>query len=259
MDRFNAYLNSLEPGQRAMVIGAIYVVFLGLFGMLMVSASKEESATPQTTTTTTSMVVSTDSIETITTTTEATTTTTEITSTTSSTVTTTTVAGGPVLELRPTGIGESTFGDPVDAVVAALNSYLGPADEDTGWVASSSLGACIGDNVRLVTWGAVQLFFTDGSTDWGTQGVRHFASWSYSPEIGSDKYPAATSQGISLGSTVKDLVMAFGPTVVVNTDEMLGPIFRLNTGGAGFIEGSLTSTLTTGEIVTMYSGNSCMG
>jgi hypothetical protein len=142
------------------------------------------------------------------------------------------------LVLRASGLGTSLFGGEPDGVIRYVTSIVGGPTRDTGWVAPASINApCPGSEVRFVDWGDLSLFFTDDSP--AASGVRHFASYTYGPPSGAAAVPAglATTGGITIGSTVRDLQIAHPDAIVNPEDEISGPSFLIAEGLFGFLTG----------------------
>jgi hypothetical protein len=172
---------------------------------------------------------------------DATTTTVSTTSTTTASTTSTTSTTVPTaaeLILRNDSLGTALFGTDPDGVVRYVSSIIGDPTADTGWVDPISLGApCPGSEVRFVTWGDLVLFFTDDSPV--SRGTRHFASYAYGPPFAAEIEPLGllTSAGISVGSTVRDLLVAHPEAIVNPEDELTGPSFQIAEGLFGFLTG----------------------
>ncbi|MEY4224226.1 MAG: hypothetical protein RIS33_1160 [Actinomycetota bacterium] len=177
----------------------------------------------------------------------------ESTTTTSIASTTTTVVPGLELVLRSDGIGDARFGVEPDGVIGYVKAILGAPDRDTGWTDSfSEFGTCPGTEVRAVEWANLRLLFGDES-DFNS-GRRHFYAWQYGPPIDSEIGPLgpATDGGITVGSTVRDIVKVY-PDVEIYNDEIFGPGFE--------IEATLTGTLSddapNGLVLALYGGTAC--
>lgn len=165
-------------------------------------------------------------------------------SSTSSTSTTSTVAPVVGLELSSTGLGDALFGAGVDGVLAYVESILGEPTSDTGWVDPVVTGsACMGNEVRLVTWHDLSLFFSDESLE--ATGFRHFASFTYGPAAGAELVPNGlrtvladgVSAGVAVGDSVRALLEAHPGTLLAPEDEMSGPSFFIEEGLTGFLTG----------------------
>ncbi|MBU3690295.1 MAG: hypothetical protein B7C54_10975 [Acidimicrobiales bacterium mtb01] len=177
----------------------------------------------------------------------------EATTTTSIASTTTTVVPGLELILRSDGIGDARFGVEPNGVVEYVKAILGAPDRDTGWIDSlSEFGSCPGTEVRAVEWANLRLLFGDESNF--NSGRRHFYGWQYGPPIDSEIAPLgpATDGGITVGSTVRDIVKVY-PDVELYNDELFGPGFE--------IEATLTGTLSddapSGLVLALYGGTAC--
>ena len=173
--------------------------------------------------------------------------------TTSINSTTTTLVPGLELVLRSDGIGDARFGVEPDGVIGYVKAILGAPDRDTGWIDSfSEFGSCPGTEVRAVEWANLRLLFGDQS-DFNT-GRRHFYGWQYGPPVDSKIGPLgpATDGGITVGSTVRDIVKVY-PDVEIYNDEIFGPGFE--------IEATLTGTLSddapSGLVLALYGGTAC--
>jgi len=173
--------------------------------------------------------------------------------TTSINSTTTTLVPGLELVLRSDGIGDARFGVEPDGVIGYVKAILGAPDRDTGWIdAFSEFGSCPGTEVRAVEWANLRLLFGDQS-EFNTA-RRHFYGWQYGPPIDSEIGPLgpATDGGITVGSTVRDIVKVY-PDVEIYNDEIVGPGFE--------IEATLTGTLSddapSGLVLALYGGTAC--
>lgn len=169
--------------------------------------------------------------------------------------TTTTV---PTLELRPEGLGDLTFGDDAELAVRVLSQTLGPPTSDTGWQYQLEVyGTCIGTEVRFVQWGSLQIFLTDGPSEWAPAGVRHIAHWAESIELGTPLIRAETKEGVSVGSQVDEIIGAYGTEAEITDDPLYGPIFMLDTSGAGFLLGALTGLSSSDTLISLSAGFAC--
>ncbi len=171
---------------------------------------------------------------------------------------TTTTTEPPNLVLRPDGLGELTFGDDAELAILTLGELLGSPDEDTGWVnQAEAYGVCIGTEVRFVRWGSLQIFLTDGPSDWAPAGVRHIAHYADSSFLGESLIPSNTAEGIGQGSTVDDIIGAYGVAASIEDDPLFGPTFTLDTAGAGFLIGSLTGIQSGDRLQSLSAGFAC--
>lgn len=141
------------------------------------------------------------------------------------------------LELSDSGIGGAQFGAEPDGVVTYMSSFLGEPTSDTGYVDPFTIGACSGTELRLVSWSALTLTFGDVSRV--VQGQRHFYAYSYGLEGQPDSPPLglATAEGITVGSPLPDVLLAF-PNMVINpADEFTPPNFFVNDDFRGYLTG----------------------
>jgi hypothetical protein len=182
--------------------------------------------------------------------------TTSTTSTTTTTVppsTTTTVPAGSALVLRDNGLGSAAFGADPDGVIDYVSSIVGKPTVDSGWIDPLSLGACPGTEIRTVTYGDLQLFFSDESTV--ASGRRHFFSYVYGPPFGATINPAglATDAGISVGSAVLELRNTYPAAEVFPGDATSPATFSITAG----LTGLLTAAEDTGTITEVQGGFGC--
>jgi hypothetical protein len=203
------------------------------------------------TTTTTAPTTTTTSTTTTSTTTTTTTTTT---STTTPAPTTTVDPAVAALVLSPDGIGSATFGAAPAGVIGFVSSFLGEPTGDTGWIDPLSIGPCLGEQLRLVTWGALTLEFGDVSSV--AQDRRHFYAYSYGidGEIGVEPVGLVTDRGITTGTRVVDLVAAH-PDVILNPeDDFIAANFYVSDDLRGLMTG-----LADDDVVTVVAGGQGCG
>lgn len=249
----------LTPTQRG-ILGALTaaVVITGLVLAVLLAfpgdstdpiAGPGTTAAPQPTTTTTVLGSTTTTVP------ETTTTTTATTTTTLEETTTTTVPESFVL--RPDGIDLVFFGADAEDTIEALVDRLDEPDDDTGWVSQFDEydGLCVGTLVRFVTWGELELFFSDGPSLWADEGVEHFASYHVGGEDDRARYE--TSSGIGVGSTVADVIAAYGDRASTYDHPIYGPIFEWDAPGDGYLFGTLTGLGDDDVITTITGGFSC--
>ena len=151
--------------------------------------------------------------------------------------------------LQTDGLGAVSFGADPDGVITFVTSFLGGATADTGWVDPFTIGACGGTQLRQVTWGDLQLEFGDVSAI--TEGRPHFYAYYYGKEGQSSATPAGleTDAGISVGSTVAQLLQAY-PAVQLRTgDEFVNDSFFVNDNLTGRLSG-----LADPDVVQMVIG-----
>jgi hypothetical protein len=136
--------------------------------------------------------------------------------------------------LSSDGLGLVSIGDPMEEALSALTSLLGPPSIDrvheapwgeavTCWTATGTI--CL-DYLRVVTWEAsgLRALFSDwtisatDSDDWeplpappNLRGYRY--------QGGTDELVLSTENGVTIGSTVDELVEAYGNSVRFSNDE----------------------------------------
>ncbi len=209
-------------------------------------------------TATTRPTTGTTTTEATTTTTQATTTTEATTTTTEATTTTTVVDPTAVLVLEPDGLGDIPFGTGAEETIARLRELLGDPDEDSGWISSFSVfGTCPGTEVRMARWQTLEVFFSDGPTDWAPAGVRHFFSYSNSALIDAPLLDLATREGLRVGSTVADVRAFYGDGAVVSGDPYFEAQFINDVPGAGFMWGLLSGPDPTDVVQSIQGGVGC--
>ena len=170
-----------------------------------------------------------------------------------STTTSTTVAPAAALVLRDDGLGDALFGADAEGVIQYITSILGVPTDDSGWADPfESFGICPGNEVRGVTWGDLQLLFSDESVV--LKGRRHFFNYVYGPPAGTSILPAgmSTANGVGIGSSVAELRVAY-PNVQVYPEDIYGPYFVVNDDLIGF----LTGVSDNDEIISFIGGNGC--
>ena len=106
--------------------------------------------------------------------------------------------------------------------------------------------------VRGVTWGDLQLLFSDDSVV--VSGRRHFFNYVYGPPSAATIVPEGlhTADGIGIGSTVADLRRQY-PGVQVYPEEIYGPYFVVNENFSGFLTGVTDSD----TVISFIGGIGC--
>ncbi len=247
----------LTPTQRGIlgVLGSA-VAITGL-GLAVLVALPGDSPDPISETTDAAPSTAPPVVEAPTTTLAETTTTTMDTTTTTLEETTTTTMPLETFVVRPDGIDLVFFGNDAEETIDTFIDRLDEPDDDTGWVDQFTEydGLCVGTLVRFVTWGELELFFTDGPSLWADAGVEHFASY----HIGADDDLAIyeTSAGIGIGSTIADARRAYGDQASTSNDPIYGPIFEWDPPGDGYLFGTLTGLDNDDVITSITGGFSC--
>lgn len=165
-----------------------------------------------------------------------------------------TTAAAADARLRRDGFGTVAFGTEAEASIAALTAELGPPTSDTGWVAPIEIGTCPGTQVRLVSWGVLDLLFGDESVF--ASGSAHFFGWSYGDvaELGGEPVGLRSPEGIGLGATLPELRAAYAQVVVTPGEEgLVEPTFFVDEA----LRGTLTSDGDDGTVTVMTGGPYC--
>jgi hypothetical protein len=151
--------------------------------------------------------------------------------------------------LQNDGLGVVSFGADPDGVITFVTSFLGGATADTGWVDPFTIGACGGTQIRQVSWGDLQLEFGDVSDV--VEGRPHFYAYYYGREGSSTATPGGleTNEGISVGSTVAQLLQAYPGAQLLSGNEFVNDSFSVNDNLRGRLSG-----LTDVDVVQMVIG-----
>ncbi len=151
--------------------------------------------------------------------------------------------------LETDGLGAVSFGADPDGVITFVTSFLGAATADTGWVDPFTVGACGGTQLRQVSWGDLQLEFGDVSGI--AEGRPHFYAYYYGKEGASTASPSGleTPDGITVGSTVAQLLRAYPGVQLRLGDEFMNDSFFVNDNLTGRLSG-----LADSDVVQMVIG-----
>lgn len=196
-----------------------------------------------------------------TTTTEATTTTTTVAPTTTTLPALTIIPSGqPIalsqLRLGAFGLDPFSFGDDYNTVLSRLGASLDEAsDVGRPGVSSGEFGTCPGDIIQTVRWGRLVVIGAENDA-----GVMSLAGYRLDSTYDTFRYPGIrTISGVGIGDRINDLEAAYSRVSYLN-DESVGLVFQVRGGdGSLLIWGPVTSSEATGEIVGIYSSNSCVG
>lgn len=252
----------LTPTQRG-ILGfltiAVVVAGLALAAVTAFSDDSDDGATATTSTTSTTVVA--DSTTTTTAPQTTTTTapqTTAVPETTTTTEETTTTEPLESFVIRPDGIDLTFFGADAEDTVDEFTDRLGDPDDDTGWVDQFEEydGLCVGTLVRFVTWGELELFFSDGPSVWAPEGVEHFASYTVLGPEPDAEY--VTSVGVGVDSTVSEVAAAYGDGATIYEHPIYEAIFEHDPPGDGYLFGTLTG-LDDDDVVTAITGGFACG
>jgi len=271
-----------EPPRRRLSGGAIaMVVLLGLIaavGIALVAFDDgDDSSNTLTDETTTTVVATTTEAPTTTVDPNATTTTVDPnattttvdpdeTTTTSSTTTTeppstttTPVAVGTpgVVTLVETGLQLEggalvLFGQSEESAFTALTDALGDPDTDSGLEESAF---CFGARNRFVTWGELEVVFTEEELD---TGEARFTQWYASGH--EDPEGLVTLGGVGVSATVGFLEVTLGGSlqlVAAIPDDPGGLFAATNPGSGGLLNGTTSTRDPEGVVTSLWAGDSC--
>jgi len=151
------------------------------------------------------------------------------------------------------GIGTAGFGADPDGVISYITSFLGEPSNDTGWIDPLSIGACPGNELRLVSWGVLTLLFGDVSNV--LQGRRHFVAYTYGVEgeVGAAPVGLVTTRDVTVGSRVVDVVAAYPAATLNPEDDFTAAFFYVNDNLRGF----LTSVTDDATVTVILGGMNC--
>lgn len=242
---------------------ASVVALIAIFGLVRlfgagepedveVLGSTTESTTPSTTPTTLPATSST----------EAPTTTLPPTTTTSTTTTlpplTIIPSGSPVplseLRLGAYALQPFDFGQNFNTVLGRLGASLDEAsDISRPGVSTGEFGTCPGDVIQTARWGRLLVIGAEDDT-----GTMAFVGYRLDSTYDTFRYPVLrTISGVGVGDRVSELESAYSRVSYLN-DESMGLVFQVKAGdGSLLLWGPVTSSEATGEILGIYSPNSC--
>jgi hypothetical protein len=181
----------------------------------------------------------------------------------------TTISGGtasPVgpaveaLRLSDDGIGAAVFTGEPEGVIAYLTSFIGAPTGDTGWVDPFEISACSGSELRIVSWGALQLTFGDVSKV--LQGRRHFFSYRYglyrfdggaAAQLDATPTGLLTVEGVGLGTPIIEVESAYRGLMLNPADDFVPPNFVVNDNFRGFVAALADDS----PVVQLIGGPSC--
>jgi hypothetical protein len=164
------------------------------------------------------------------------------------------------LRLSDDGIGAAVFTGEPEGVIAYLSSFIGAPTSDTGWVDPFEISACSGSELRIVSWGGLQLTFGDVSKV--LQGRRHFFSFTYGQYtydgVGVtqvDATPAGllTVKGVGLGTPVIEVEFIYPGLTINPADDFVPPNFVVNDNLRGFVAGLADNS----PVVQLIGGPNC--
>lgn len=165
------------------------------------------------------------------------------------------------LRLQPEGLGPVPFGTGVDRTLTVLTGALGAPDLDSGWMpADVEQLRCPGARARRVAWGSLDVFFSDGPTDWGPDLYEHFFSFAYTlPEGASspDGPSLRTSEGLQLGAALSRAAAIYGESAVTRDHATRGTFLEVDVPGPGYLLGNFTGPGDDDRLVALVGGMAC--
>lgn len=143
------------------------------------------------------------------------------------------------------------FGDFSDGVFEGLVGVLGEPVGDTGWGVDTE---CTPEEVRRLVWGGLEVVL--GRDD--AEGMGRLVQWHLK---GQDSIETSlwTLERIGIGSTVADLRVAHGSSLLVEQLDERDPAGRFDTErvlGDG-IRGAVHSVSEAGRVILMWAGEAC--
>ena len=165
------------------------------------------------------------------------------------------------LRLQPEGLGPVPFGTGVDRTLAVLTGALGAPDLDSGWMpADVEQLRCPGARARRVTWGSLDVFFSDGPTDWGPDLYEHFFSFAYtlSEDATSPDGPSLrTSEGLQLGAALSRAAAIYGEPSITRDHAARGTFLEVDVPGPGYLLGTFSGPGDEDLLVALVGGMAC--
>jgi hypothetical protein len=162
----------------------------------------------------------------------------------------------PLSELRlgAYGLDPFDFGEDYQTVLGRLGASLDEASEvGRPGLSNGEFGTCAGSLIQTVRWGRLLVIGVEDAA-----GVMGFVGYRLDATYDTFRYPAVrTRSGIGVGDSIGALESAYSRVTYLN-DESVGLVFQVRDGnGQLLIWGPVTSNDAAGEIVGIYSPNSC--
>ncbi len=165
------------------------------------------------------------------------------------------------LHLQPEGLGPVPFGTDPTRTLLVLTGALGNPESDSGWLpANLDSFQCPGTRARVVIWGSLAVYFSDGPTDWGRDGYEHFFSFAYSlpDDSSSPSGPTLrTSEGLGLGATLSRSSSVYGEASITLDHSVEGTILEVDVPGPGYLLGVFTGPEPEDKLISISGGMSC--
>ena len=165
------------------------------------------------------------------------------------------------LRLQPEGLGALPFGTDAFRTLSVLTEALGAPDIDTGWLpADVESLQCPGSRARLVNWGSLAVYLSDGPTDWGPDGFEHFFAYIYAIGEGNSA-PAGpslrTSEGLQLGAPLSRAYSIYGESSITRNHPVEGTTLEVNVPGPGYLWGIFSGPGDEDPLVSLGGGTGC--
>lgn len=242
---------------------ASIVAIIAVFGLVRLFGSGEDPA-PEVLGATVTSTAASSSVTTAapSSTTEAPTTTVAPTTTTTTSTTlpplTIIPSGTPIplseLRLGAYALRPFDFGENFNNVLSRLGASLDEAsDISRPGVSNGEFGTCEGDVIQTARWGRLLVIGAEGD-----DGMMRFVGYRLDSTYDTFRYPVIrTISGVGVGDRVSELEGAYSRVSYLN-DESMGLVFQVKAGdGSLLLWGPVTSSDATGEILGIYSPNSC--
>ena len=169
-------------------------------------------------------------------------------------------SGSPIpqseLRLGAYSLRPFDFGENLNTVLGRLGASLDEASDITRpGVSNGEFGTCEGDVIQTARWGRLLVIGVEDE-----EGILRFAGYRMDATYDTFRYPVLrTISGIGVGDRITDLEGAYSRVSYIN-DETMGLVFQVKAGdGSLLLWGPVTSSESTGEIIGIYSPNSCSG
>ena len=154
--------------------------------------------------------------------------------------------------LRLDGSDLVLFDQSEERVYPALEAVLGVPDTDTGFEESAF---CFGARNRFVTWGDLEVVFTEDELD---SGEARFTQWYADGH--DDPAGLVTLSGVGVTATVAYLEASLGGSlqmVAAIPGDPVGLFAATNPGSGGILNGTTTTRDPDGVVTSLWAGDSC--
>jgi hypothetical protein len=167
-------------------------------------------------------------------------------------------SGSPIpqseLRLGAYALRPFEFGENFNTVLGRLGASLDEAsDIARPGISSGEFGTCEGQVIQTARWGRLLVIGVEDD-----EGIMRFAGYRLDATYDTFRYPVLrTISGVGVGDRVSDLETAYTRVSYLN-DETMGLVFQVKAGdGSLLLWGPVTSNDAAGEIIGIYSPNSC--